>query len=770
MRSYVHGRSEAVLLTSDDKNIVLQNRTCICTIARRNGELRIRPVGGEEGAGLRARSGIGAGSRTYYSGDGGAISWTIESLPPPFDGLVTVQFQQKLPGGDSWLHLRVAAGETHFVLQTGVGNMVAPIDRFITLQDSACLETMAAGRMLCIAYCGAHSKSPLSRSAVLPVTAGTEASSWWATALFAEGKASLVLGYLSARRFVGRFDLLRGRLTAFNYGEGVTAGSTEVTWSEPLYLAITREPLVALGHYAGLVAGGSGNRVTHPPVFGWGSWTHYHTAVDERTVLRNASELARWQQGRDERAVVHVDHGWEERLRVHRPRCTWTPRAKFSSSMRGLVDSLGNMQLRLGLWVVPFAVNLDRESERRSCEHLVRNRDGEPWRMGGTGSCCCIDPTDPAGERWLRELFRKLKRWGATYYKLDFLRILLAHEPDDLRDGLDQPRIFHRNVTRTEAYRHGLEIIRDEVGGASYLLACGAPLLPSAGLVDGCRIGPDIEKVWGDDKHGIKNCTRSLAANFFWHGRVWHNDPDFLTVPRTENLLRFRGTAVALSGGTTLISANLGRLSGRRQRLLRALRPKRCEPATPVDLGIRSQPSRWQLPVAAHGEKYFLVGLFNWTDHVRNYTVTPRDFGAALDSDDCVAWEFWRQRRIERFGRGWTIRLGARDAALVGVKPLVGRPQLIATSAHYAMGRDEVASLKWSAATLSLKCIFTRKLGEANRVFFYIPDSFRLKAVSGGRPSQSGRILLVRLDGPGRSRLNLTFATTAEFHESDSKN
>jgi len=45
-------------------------------------------------------------------------------------------------------------------------------------------------------------------------------------------------------------------------------------------------------------------------------------------------------------------------------------------------------------------------------------------------------------------------------------------------------------VTPIQAYREGLNVIRKAVG-KSFILGCGAPLLPSAGLVDGMRIGED---------------------------------------------------------------------------------------------------------------------------------------------------------------------------------------------------------------------------------------------------------------------------------------
>lgn len=771
MRSFVHGGNKAVSIEADAGSVVIRNRAQLCIFSLRDGSVQIRPASLRAGPGLQARAGVITASGTSGMADGvGPIQWQIKPPPPSFAGAVMVEFRRALPQAGAWFHCRVAAGETHFLLQTGVAGLRETVSRFITMEDADCRRALLPSRMLRVAYCGAHSGSPLSRSEASRVSAASESNSWWTTAFLLGKKASLVMGYLTARRFLGRFDLRQGRLTAFNYGEGVVASSKQVTWSEPLYLAFTHEPLPALRHYADLAAQAAGNRKLPAPVSGWGSWTHHGAEVDEKTVLRNAAEVAAWGTAPDGNTVVHVDHGWEERHQLHRPKFGWRTRPGFSRNLRGLGDSLQSMQLRLGLWVVPFAINVDRPGEWRLPGASVKDGSGKPWSIGGNEGCFCIDPTHPTGEQWLRELFRKLRRTGASYYKLDFLRVLLSHDPDDPRDGLDQLRLFHGRVTRTEAYRRGLEIIREEVGASAYLLGCGAPLLPSAGLIDGCRIGPDIEACWDNGRSGIKACTSSLLCNFFWQGRVWWNDPDFLVIPRGENLLRFWGTAVALSGGSMLASTDLSRLSRRRRELLQALQPARGESATPLDLGSRGEPERWALPISAHGDEFILVGLFNGKDRSRSLALQLSDFAATKHSGDGIAWDFWRQRQIGGIGRRWKIRLDGRDAALIGIKPVLNRPQLIASSAHFAMGAEEFVAVNWSAPDQALTCSLVRPPGGPLRVYFLVPSSFRLHSISVGRARRRGQILRVILDGGDATDFTLTFAPSTDLHESPRKN
>src|SRR4051794_41781908 len=111
------------------------------------------------------------------------------------------------------------------------------------------------------------------------------------------------------------------------------------------------------------------------------------------------------------------------------------------------------------------------------------------------------------------------------------------------------------SVTGLEAYRHGLRTIRTAVGPEAYLLACGAPILPSVGLVDAMRVGPDIahhvEPLDGDLSQPSQ---RAAAMNSRWrawqHGRFWVNDADCLVAgPHVE---RREAGAAGVAGPTGL--------------------------------------------------------------------------------------------------------------------------------------------------------------------------------------------------------------------------
>ncbi len=81
--------------------------------------------------------------------------------------------------------------------------------------------------------------------------------------------------------------------------------------------------------------------------------------------------------------------------------------------------------------------------------------------------------------------------------------------------------------------------------GEDFVLACGAPLLPSVGLVDGMRIGEDTAPYWRTRPSGFQGpnayfALKNALMRQFMHRAFWLNDPDCL-------LLRGRETELAES-------------------------------------------------------------------------------------------------------------------------------------------------------------------------------------------------------------------------------
>lgn len=150
---------------------------------------------------------------------------------------------------------------------------------------------------------------------------------------------------------------------------------------------------------------------------------------------------------------------------------------------------------------------------------------GEPVYCGTVCGqrCTALDVTHPGAARYLAGVLAAMREWGADYFKIDFCYVGAC-------EGLR-----HSGVTPVAAYREGLALIREAIGPGPYLLACGAPILPSVGLVDAMRVGPDIAATIEPAEPNPSlpsqhNATRNVQARAWQQGRFWVNDPDCLMV------------------------------------------------------------------------------------------------------------------------------------------------------------------------------------------------------------------------------------------------
>jgi alpha-galactosidase len=124
---------------------------------------------------------------------------------------------------------------------------------------------------------------------------------------------------------------------------------------------------------------------------------------------------------------------------------------------------------------------------------------------------------------WLAALMNQVRSWGFDYLKLDFLF------------GSALPGKRYQDMPRETACRNGLKVMHEAMGDDAYFLACGAPILPSLGLCDALRIGPDVSGYWEDYRNAVllynqttpsaKNAIRT-TLNRFWLNPLVQLDPD----------------------------------------------------------------------------------------------------------------------------------------------------------------------------------------------------------------------------------------------------
>ena len=145
--------------------------------------------------------------------------------------------------------------------------------------------------------------------------------------------------------------------------------------------------------------------------------------------------------------------------------------------------------------------------------------------------------THPSARSFIADTLGRGVEDGFTYLKLDFLYVAVL------------PGGRHTDMPREHAYREAVELVRTTVGEDVYLLACGAPIVPSIGVFDAIRVGPDVAPWWEmslvtqylhDPTAPSTRFAIATSANRLWLQPLIEPDPDVVYFRRRYNLLTGR--------------------------------------------------------------------------------------------------------------------------------------------------------------------------------------------------------------------------------------
>jgi len=397
--------------------------------------------------------------------------------------------------------------------------------------------------------------------------------SWSPASWYPAGTAGLApaVGWQHAMRFrpgtpVAEHEVQAEGVLAIDPGNGEPArcyGSLDPTGVPTLNAALEGDRLLvrttgevrATTHPEGAEAGleaygdwfaqraGAARPVSAPTV--WCSWYRYFEQVTAADVLEN---LAAFDAEDLPVEVVQVDDGWSTGLGEG-----LAPADAFGS-LPALVDAVAADGRRTGVWLAPFLVGRRTALATEHPDWLV-GPAGRNWGEDLAG----LDLTHPGVQDLLTDVLQRLVELGVSYLKLDFLY------------GGAVPGRHHEDVTAEEAYRSGLALVREVVGPDVYLVGCGAPLLPSVGLVDAMRVSPDTFHEGGEDGSGGLRGLMPLAARAWQQGRFWVNDPDCLVARPSYSHREQWADAVRTYGGLPSFSDRVAELDAWGTRSVRQL-------------------------------------------------------------------------------------------------------------------------------------------------------------------------------------------------------
>lgn len=263
---------------------------------------------------------------------------------------------------------------------------------------------------------------------------------------------------------------------------------------------------------AGARFGAAAGARTGPAPRVWCSWYQYFEAITAADVIENVRAI-------DEASlpveVIQIDDGWSLGTGE------WTRRRPGFGSLEAALDAIGTSGRRAGLWLAPFSVGASSDVAQQHPDWLT-GPAGYNWGDDLVG----LDLTHPGVRDYLTEVFTGVRDLGMDYLKLDFLYA-----------GAVPGRRCDAAATPIAAYRSGLALIREVMGPDAYLLGCGAPILPSVGLVDAMRVASDTFHEGGEDGSDGLRGKEGVQARSWQDGIWWTIDPDCL-VARPSYALR----------------------------------------------------------------------------------------------------------------------------------------------------------------------------------------------------------------------------------------
>jgi hypothetical protein len=294
---------------------------------------------------------------------------------------------------------------------------------------------------------------------------------------------------------------------------------------------------------------------------GWCSWYEAKRGVTAAYVRRTLDVL-RTTPGMEPVKIVVLDDGYQAAVG------DWlAPRKAFGGTVRETAAAVQAAGRVPGIWLAPFVAQ--RGSALLADHPDWFLRDGRGLMAAGFNPMWRarfhpLDVGHPDVLGWLSDLFRSLARMGFRLFKLDFL----------------YPAAFPasgscRTSGRFSAFRNALRVIREAVGDDAYLLGCGCPLAPAAGVVDGMRVSSDVEFSWdssgllslatGDTElAGVFPAVRNTWARFPFARHLFSVDPDCLLVRQRNGRLSpqelaLYGNTVSLTGDLVLIGDDITR-------------------------------------------------------------------------------------------------------------------------------------------------------------------------------------------------------------------
>jgi hypothetical protein len=561
-----------------------------------------------------------------------------------------------------------------------------------------------------------------------PVSSQNETiHSWWNAGFFSGyEKEGLAIGYLENNLCLGNLLIAKPAPDEISFvAESVYVPELilkpgKTISSQRLMINIAESPYKALENYAD--AAGKVNKArTQSIVNGWCSWFYTLANVSEDEVILNAEYAAKHlkQFGLE---YIQVDEGYQQ---WHGD---WEGNKHFPHSMKWLANKIKEYGFKPGIWISPYVIAEPAEVFQKHPEWLLKNKEGSLQRIGNWPENSeppanenlkryCLDITHPGAAKWLHDLIDTIANdWGYEMIKIDFMAwsILAA---DHFYDPV---------VSTAQAYRKGLEIIRDAAGDKCHILECG-PGAITTGLIDSMRIEADVnygfrEAAWETYFLHPAGSASAAAKRYYFHKRTWINDADHVCISLLNNQqAEAAATIIALSGGNMISGDRLIQLDPYKLEILKKISPSFGEAAIPVDLFDSDMQSVFALKIKKQFAEWMIVGFFNasLTETIeKNFSVQRLGLEPGKTY---LAFDFWKQQFIGEVTAEVKVTVQPGTVTLLTLHEKSDKPQFISTDRHVMQGAIEIENVSWNEDQKTFSGISTGPLSTSHNVFVYVP-------------------------------------------------
>ena len=469
---------------------------------------------------------------------------------------------------------------------------------------------------------------------------------------------------------------------------------------------------------------------------------------------------------------VQIDDQWQAGVSTNGPRRNFTtsrPDGSYPNGMKPAAEMIRKLGLKPGIWFMPFAGTHYDPFFQDHQDWFAKGPDGKPFetRWGGT----CLDMTVPGAREHLRSTVHRIAHdWGYKVFKMDGLWTGTATRLMYINNGykddqIGEARLADPKKTHTEAYRDGLKLVRQTAGPDVYLLGCCVSqnmrsLGGAFGLVDAMRVGPDT----GSGNIGAPHGSR----NYFLHGRVWHNDPDCVSVRARMTLDQARVNAswTAISGQLFYNSDWMPDLPPERLDILKRTMPAHGLLPRPVDL-FEYDPARiWLLTDTRRQPRRDVVAFYNW-DPAHAVTITCDFDRIGLPAAEYAVFDFWANKFLPPLQKQLSVSLPPASCRILAVRPVTDHPQLLSTSRHVTQGMVDVLEEEWDAGAQTLSGTSRLVANDSYELRIVVPAGERSWQACEASVSQADVKACVKVelkqDGP-QLRVQVTSPVGREVH------